>query len=119
MSKDKLLPISIFCLAISIVIGTSLISKGMETKGRFIGDGISNGLYSISNNMNQNNINNIEEKNNLNLYDAAAYLGISEETLMQIMNKEETKIPYIKFGNDYIFSKSALDKWIEESRFKM
>ena len=119
MSKEKLLPISIFCLAISIVIGTSLISKGMETKGRFIGDGISNGLYSISNNMNQNNINNLEEKNNLNLYDAAEYLGIPQDILMQIMNNEESKIPYIKAGSNYIFSKSALDKWVEESRFKI
>lgn len=119
MSKDKLLPISIFCLAISIVIGTSSISKGIENKGRFIADGISNGLYDISNTINQNNINKQEEKNNLNLYDAAEYLGISQDVLMQIMNKEETKIPYIKFGNDYIFSKSALDKWVEESRFKI
>lgn len=119
MSKDKLLPISIFCLAIAIAIGTSSISKAIENKGRFISDGISNGLYDISNTINENNINNQEEKNNLNLYDAAEYLGISQEALMQIMNNEESKIPYIKFANDYIFSKSALDKWVQESRFKM
>lgn len=119
MSKDKILPISIFSLAISIIISAYLISKGMENKGRFIADGISNGLYNTSNTINSNSYNNIENGGIFNLTSAAKYLGLSEERLMQIMNNEESKIPYIKVGSDFIFSKNALNKWVEETSFKM
>ena len=95
MLKDKLLPISIFCLAISIVIGASLISEGIQFNGRFISEGVSQGLNNINNTINNKITNDVDEKNNINLSDVAAYLGISEEKLIKVVYNEESKIPTI------------------------
>lgn len=120
MSKEKLLPISIFSLAISLIISTSIIANSIENNGRFVGEGISQGLFNYSNVINEENINNnLDKKEVLRLSDAATYLGITEERLMQVINKEEANIPYVKIGDDFIFSKNALDKWVETSKFKM
>ena len=116
MSKDKLLPISIFALAFSIIISASIISEGLTNNGMNIGSGISQGANII----NPTNINeNSNEKSIFSAEEASVYLGIAEERLMQIINNEESKIPYVKVGGDFIFSKNALDKWIQESNFKM
>ncbi|MDV4149558.1 helix-turn-helix domain-containing protein [Clostridium sp. AL.422] len=120
MSKDKLLPIAIFSLAISIIIAASIISKGIENKGRYIGDGVFQGFNNVSNTIRDINLNNEEDdKGVFSSEECSEYLGISEERLMQIMNNQESKIPYVKVGENFIFSKNALDKWIEESNFKM
>lgn len=119
MLKDKLLPISIFCLAISIVIGAYLISKGMQFSGRFISEGVSQGLNNFNNTINNKIVNNVEEKNNINLSDAAKYLGISEDMLIKVVYNKDSKIPYIKIDGYLIFNKNALDKWISESGFEM
>ncbi len=119
MLKDKFLPISIFALAISIVIGAAIISKGIENKGRFIGDGLFQGANNISTTIRDISLNDKDNKSILNSDTASTYLGISEERLMQILNNKESGIPYVKVGKNFIFSKNALDKWIEESNFKM
>ncbi|MGG7059075.1 hypothetical protein ACQPUZ_12330 [Clostridium tertium] len=116
MAKDKFLPISIFALAISIIIASSNISMAIDNNGMNISNGISQGL----NNINRDIFINDEANNSImNRYTASVYLGISEEILMQIMNNEESKIPYIDINGDVMFSKNALDKWVEESNFKM
>lgn len=123
MLKDKLLPISIFCLAGSIIISGFLISIGIDSNGSFIGSKISQGSNTISNNINNGITDGItdgkNEKNNLNLGEAAKYLGISEAILIRIIYNEESKIPYVQVEGHQIFNKDALDKWIGESRFKM
>ncbi|GAA0750976.1 hypothetical protein [Clostridium sartagoforme] len=119
MSKEKLLPISIFCLAISLIISASIISNGMQNNGRFIGDGISQGLFNINNAISEKNNNNLDSKDILSLYEAAEYLGITQDRLMQVINHEESEIPYIKVSESFIFSRNALDKWVETSKFKM
>ncbi|MBE6053128.1 MAG: DNA-binding protein [Clostridium sartagoforme] len=119
MSKDKLLSSSIFALALSIIIAASIISKGIEAKGRYIADGIFQGANNINTTIRDNSINNEESKSVFNASTASSYLGISEDRLMQLLNNEESGIPYVKIGEDFIFSKDALDKWIEESNFKM
>lgn len=119
MLKDKLLPISIFCLAGSIIISGFLISIGIDSNGSFIGSKISQGVNTISNNINNGISDGKNEKNNLNLGEAAKYLGISEAILIRIIYNEESKIPYVQVEGHQIFNKDALDKWIGESRFKM
>ena len=119
MSKDKLLAISIFALAFSIIIAATIISSGIETKGRYISDGIFQGAINISMTIRDISFNEEDSKNIFSATEASVYLGISEERLMQIMNNEQSKIPYVKVGEDFIFSKNALDKWIEESNFKI
>lgn len=118
MSKEKLLPISIFCLAISLIISASIISNGMDNNGRFIGDGISQGLFNISNTVSQGNNNNLDSKDILSLDEASQYLGITQERLTQLIIKDDS-IPYVQISGKIIFSKNALDKWVETSNFKM
>lgn len=117
MSKEKLLPISIFCLSLSIIISALIISNGMQNNGRFIGDGISQGLFNITNTISQKN-NNLDSKDILSLDEASQYLGISQEGLTQVIIKDES-IPCVQISGQFIFSKKALDKWVETSRFKM
>lgn len=119
MLKDKLLPISIFCLAGSIIISGFLISIGIDSNGSFIGSQVSQGFNTISNNINNGITYGKNEKNNLNLGEAAKYLGIPEATLVRIVHNEEAKIPYVQVEGYQLFNKEALDKWIGESRFKM
>lgn len=117
MSKEKLLPISIFCLSFSIIISALIISNGMQNNGRFIGDGISQGLFNITNTISQKN-NNLDSKDILSLDEASRYLSISQERLTQIIIKDES-LPCVQISGQFIFSKKALDKWVETSRFKM
>lgn len=124
MLKEKLLPISIFCLAISIIISASIIAKGMRNNGESVNNGlygISNGLNNISNKVaDNNNSNNSTATNDYGYYkniyslgEAAAYIGISEIRLKEIIALKESGIPYIKTGTSYTFNKNALDKWLE------
>ncbi|WP_288222385.1 helix-turn-helix domain-containing protein [uncultured Clostridium sp.] len=119
MIKDKLLPTSIFCLAISIIIASINVSKSIENNGVIISSGVSQGLNNINNTTKDVFINNKDDSDILNMYTASVYLGISEGKLIQIINDGESKIPYIDIKGDIRFSKKALDKWVEESNFKM
>lgn len=119
MCKDKLLSSSIFTLALSIIIAAYIISKGIETKGRYIADGIFQGASNINTTIRDNSINDEKDESIFNAYTASNYLGISQHRLMQLLNNEESGLPYVKIGESFIFSKNALDKWVEESNFKM
>lgn len=118
MSKDKILAISIFCLALSIIIAGNKISKAIENNGVIVSNGISMGLSNI-NNSNMEMFNNSVNSDILDIYTASQYLGVSEDQVREIMRDEKSKIPYIDIKGDVRFSKKALDKWIEESNFKM
>ncbi|WP_195266240.1 helix-turn-helix domain-containing protein [Clostridium sp. 1001275B_160808_H3] len=118
MSKEKLLPISIFSLAISLIISASIISSSIQQNGEFIGSGISQGLNNINNTINQENNNNLDSKDILSLDEASKYLGISQERLNQVIIKDDS-IPYVQISGEFIFSKNALEEWVKTSKFKM
>ncbi len=112
---------SIFCLAISIIISASIISKGMNKNGQYVSDGlfsIGSGLNGINSVINQSSIRE-SHKNNYNLFEASMYLGISESGLTDLVNNKNSGIPYLKIDGTYVFSKNALDKWLETARVKM
>jgi excisionase family DNA binding protein len=122
MLKEKMLPISIFCLAISIVISASILTKGMKNNGEFIRTGLGDigyGINNMSNNLNPNNNNQGIPKDNYNLFEGAIYLRISENKLMQLVNNKGAGIPYVKIGSDYIFNRNALDKWLETAKIEV
>jgi excisionase family DNA binding protein len=122
MLKEKMLPISIFCLAISIVISASILTKGMKNNGEFIRTGLGDigyGINNMSNNLNPNNNNQGIPKDNYNLFEGAIYLRISENKLMQLVNNKGSGIPYVKIGSDYIFNRNALDKWLETAKIEV
>lgn len=119
MLKEKALSFSIFCLSISIVISAIIIANGMKANGNYV----NNGLYTISKEMNNNisnyNNNEVYKRNTYDLPTAARYLGIPESKLIELVNTKDFGIPYIKIGNDYVFSKNALDKWLETARVEI
>lgn len=64
-----------------------------------------------------NTINNIRNSDNskdiLTIYEAADYLGISEDKLNKIINGSDgnkTGIPHTTIGNEYLFSRKALNE---------
>lgn len=118
MSKEKILTVSIFCLALSIIIAANKISKAIENNGMNISNGLSRELSNINNTNRDIFINNVNN-DILNIYTASEYLGISEDQMREIMRYEKSRIPYIDIKGDVRFSKKALDKWVEESNFKM
>lgn len=121
MEKEKLLAFSIIIFSISLVISAALISSGIKSGDQNIG----NAVQSISSSISQINstVYNSRDEYSLvykrrtyNLPTAAGYLGINEAQLIAITEDKASSIPYIKVGNDYVFFKDALDKWMETAR---
>jgi hypothetical protein len=123
MLKEKTLSISIFCLSISFIISALILANGMKSNGEYVGSGLSNmsqGLNNIGNTINNYNNSVVDGRRTYDLRAAALYLGISEESLMNIVNSKDSGIPYIKISSSaYVFSKSALDKWLETARIEV
>jgi excisionase family DNA binding protein len=122
MLKEKMLPISIFCLAISIIISASIVTKGIKNNGEYVRAGlgyIGSGLNDISSNVNPNKNNEGIPKDNYSLDEAAIYLRISENKLIELVSSKGYGIPYVKIGSDYIFNRNALDKWLETAKIEM
>ena len=100
MEKNKLLSLSIIILAISIVF-CSL----------WIGSSIKEGTNKIISFVSQ-------ENDVLDLNEASTYLKISSAELQNISNGINSDIPHAKINGNYIFSKAALDNWLESARFE-
>lgn len=121
MLKEKILPISIFCLSISIIISASIISKEMNKNGQYVRSGlgdIGSGLNGIDDAINQSSIREVYQKN-YNLLEISKYLGMSEDTLKELVANKNSGIPYLKIEGNYVFNKNAIDKWLETARVEM
>jgi len=122
MLKEKMLPISILCLAISIIISATIVAKGMKTNGDYVSTGlrdIGSGLSNIGSNLNPTNNNQGVPKDNYSLNEASIYLRISEYKLIDLVVNKGSGIPYVRIGTDYIFNRNALDKWLETAKIEM
>lgn len=122
MLKENAMAVSIFCLAISIIVSAVIIGNGIKMNGDYIGTGLNNlsdKVTYIGNNQNPNTESTVFVRNTYNLTTAAAYLGISDSRMVDIINSKESGIPYVKIGSDYLFSKGALDKWLETVRVEI
>jgi excisionase family DNA binding protein len=53
-----------------------------------------------------------EEREVMNIRQAAGYLGVSADTLYKYASEE--KVPAFKLGNRWRFKKSKLDEWMED-----
>jgi excisionase family DNA binding protein len=53
----------------------------------------------------------METREVMGVRDAAAYLGISRETLHKYLN--ENRIPAFRLGSRWRFKKTVLDRWME------
>jgi hypothetical protein len=112
--RDKLLAISIICLSFSLIIAASIIGKAIKTAPvSYFPNSLNVALQ-----QQQQQHQNTEEKA-YNLKTASEYLGIVEFQLKQIIEDENNDLPYKKIGETYIFSKNALDKWLESGSTKI
>ncbi|WLR46609.1 helix-turn-helix domain-containing protein [Halobacillus litoralis] len=102
--KNNLMATSIFSLAIAIVIGSWLISSGLNNNGEQMGN-------------EKNNTETPQEEQLLTLSELGDYLGVTEEEVQMFVNEDVTKsqIPYVKIGNEFYFSVKAIDKWLTET----
>lgn len=122
MLKEKMLPGSILCLAISIIISASIVAKGMKSNGDYVRTGlrdIGSGLNNISSNLNPYSNNQGIPKDNYSLNEASIYLRISEYKLIDLVVNKGSGIPFVRIGTDYIFNRNALDKWLETAKIEM
>lgn len=110
--RDKLLAISIICLSFSLIIAASIIGRAIKTAP------VSYFPNSLNVALQQQQSQKTEEKA-YNLKTASEYLGIVEFQLKQIIEDENNDLPYKKIGETYIFSKNALDKWLESGSTKI
>jgi hypothetical protein len=122
MEKEKLLPLSIICLSISLVVSSTIISKGMRESSLRVSNSLTGSITSIVNSV-KNNIDNEKKQvnNNTNqtdkdlmtLSEAGNYLGTSANNLYYSIENKSITVPYTKIEGNYMFSKKAIDKWIE------
>jgi hypothetical protein len=105
LEKNKLLPLSIIILAISIIFGSIWIGfslKQAANKSISIGSKVDSQGSDI-----------------LEFNEAAKYLKISESELLYLVEGRGSGINYIKINNKYIFSKEGLDKWVQSNRLEV
>ena len=120
MVKEKILSASIVCLAISIIISSLIISNAVKENGSYISGSVSSvtgGLNNIGSNLSSDNV--VAFRNTLDIAEASVYLGISETSLIELVNTKDSGIPYIKTAGGYVFGKDALDKWLETARVEL
>lgn len=95
-------------LAVSLVI-CSYVLKGSNLLSSVIPVQPSS-TFSVPNNFN------IAQNDTMLIYDASAYLGMNDADLKNaILGNELPGIPYMKIGENYIFSRKLLDGWIQDN----
>lgn len=122
MFKESTLAFSIFCLSIAIIISAVIVGNGIKRNGEYINTGLYNSsgrVVSVGNNTDTNTESVVYKRNTYNFATASGYLGISESQLMSIISSKDSNIPYIRIGSEYVFSKLALDKWLETARIEI
>jgi len=101
LDKNKLLPLSIVILAISMVLCSLWI-------GYSIREG-TNKIISFA----------LQENDVLDLDEASTYLKISSTELLYIVDGINSDIPHAKINGKYIFSKVGLDNWLQSASFEI
>lgn len=109
MNRRILLPISIFCFSIAIIVSANILSKSIINASANLNNGLMMSRQVINNNP-QN-----EDKDIIDLYGAAVLLNTSPDNLIYLLNSNKIDIPCTKIQNTYIFSKKAISTWLEKS----
>ncbi len=108
MYKEKmLLPISIICLAGSIVFGSWQISNGIQVASMELSGQIQKSIEKGQPLENRTEV--------MDLDSAAKYLNIEASQLEKMCEGQEPVIPYIRTGNTYLFSRTVINQWLVEN----
>ncbi|MBP1947194.1 MerR family transcriptional regulator [Virgibacillus litoralis] len=99
--KNNLIATSIFSLAIAIVIGSWLISSGLNN----------------SEALKEKETEAMKQQLLLSQSELGEYLGLTEEEIQMFISEDISKsvIPYIKIGNEFYYSAKAIDEWLVEA----
>ena len=98
LEKNKLLPLSIIILAISIVFGSMWIGDSLKE--------VDNKNVSVGS----------QQSDILGLEEASKYLNISKEQLMSLADGIGSTINRVKINGKYIFSKEGLSNWVQSTK---
>lgn len=102
--KKNLLYISIVFLGVSMIISSIILSRAIK-EGNQLNGSLSGSFSMIDNSRKESDV--------LMPYDAGVMLGYDQDALIiDIENGKLEGIPFAKFGDNYIFSKKALEDWI-------
>lgn len=102
MENNKLVPISIIILAISIVIASIYIGSSLKEVAK------------------QSTYFDSQESDILELDEAAKYLKLSEGDLLYLIrNEHDLGIKYIEINGKYIFSRQGLHEWVGSTRLEV
>lgn len=129
MTQEKTLSFALICLAVAIVIGAVIVGNALRNAGENIGSGVSSllsGFVTLADS-NRNDSSNvvIDQQDSANgkatydLKEAAAYLGITQQRVLDLVAAKDSGIPYLKIGGYYVFDRSALGKWLETARVEI
>lgn len=102
-NKSMFLGISILILSISIFISSIIISNSFKQ--------LNNSPITKEDSVHKN-------ENILSLEEAADYLGTSAENLKYIIEKGAPGLTFTRLEGKYIFSKKAIDKWLENTTWR-
>ncbi len=102
--KKNVLFIGILLLGISMIISSLILSKSIS-EGKQL-NGSLNGTFDISNTTN-------EEGDILKAYSAGVMLGYDRDDLIKDIDSGNLQgLPFAKIGDQYVFSKKALEEWV-------
>lgn len=102
MKPGNLTAVAIFCLAVSIVVGSWLISSSLVASAAHEGQAA-----------------NLQTKQLLTERQLAKYLGISFAQAVQIgplpdaNGNTQSVLPYIQIGKSIYFPRTAVDEWLQ------
>ncbi|WEG14445.1 helix-turn-helix domain-containing protein [Pullulanibacillus sp. KACC 23026] len=103
--KNYVMALSIVCLAISIVIGSWLISKGLSSENK-------NSSAEIT-----------HSHQLLTLKQVSSYLGLSQKDVLKLISAKgreiEPDFPHIKIGKTYYFNENAVNNWVQKSELEI
>ncbi|WP_366923116.1 hypothetical protein MFMK1_003608 [Metallumcola ferriviriculae] len=119
MSKEKGLMITIIILAVSFLVGSFWISKGLEQVANSLSPSREPrddmGLQEVASeikNLRKDLSKAESEDSYMYLKGAADYLGLPQNGLELLLQQGKIDIPYIEQDGIYIFYKEALDEWM-------
>lgn len=112
MNKEKFIPISIFSLALSLIISSLIIANAMKNY-------LTKEPPKVTVNNASNEPSNQKIKEVLPVIMDAKQVGelfhLSDSMLIGYINAKKLDIPYIKIGDEYYFSRDAFLKWTNET----
>lgn len=102
--KRYLIFFGLLFLGISMIISSYFLSQAIKEQTQL--NGIFNGSLSMDDNSENNDI--------LRIYDVAAMFAYEDydSLIKDIKSGRIEGIPYTKIGENYIFSKKALEEWV-------